>query len=162
MSDPDRHMDARLLRHQQRDRGPAAAVLGHRLLAIDPAAGAVEIEFQAQDHLFNPMGVMQGGFISAMLDQALVDAVVALTDLQYFVIMLEMQCNFLAAIGSGPLRCRATVTRRGRSTAFVEASLFDSAGELAATATAVTSLQPRDGDSDASHAGAQNDNPNEE
>ena len=137
---------ALLLRHQQRNRGPAADLLGHRLLTIDQDAGSVEVEFQAQDHLYNPMGVMQGGFTSAMAEQTMIDAVVALTDLDSDVVMLEMQCNYLTAIHPGPLRCRATVTRKGRSTAFVEASLFNSAGKLATTATAVASLHPHSGD----------------
>ncbi|MBL6951918.1 MAG: PaaI family thioesterase [Alphaproteobacteria bacterium] len=133
---------ALLRRQQQHDRGPAARLLGHQLTAMDTALGTVEVEFLAAPHLFNPLGMMQGGFTAAMLDQAMVDAVTALTDLQYHVVMQAMQCNFLAAIGPGRLLCRASMLRQGRSTAFVEARLFESAGELAATATAVTALQP--------------------
>ncbi|MDP7548145.1 MAG: PaaI family thioesterase, partial [Alphaproteobacteria bacterium] len=116
-----------LRRHQQQDRGPAAQLLGHRLTAIDTALGTVEVEFQAAPHLFNPLGMMQGGFTAAMLEQALLDATTALTDLQYDVATLAVQCNFLAAIGPGCLLCRAGMLRQGRSTAFAEARLFTSA-----------------------------------
>jgi uncharacterized protein (TIGR00369 family) len=142
MSSPEAGPAGLLERHQRHDRGPAARLLGHRLTAIDMALGTVEVEFQAAPHLFNPLGMMQGGFTAAMLDQALVDAVTVLTDLQYQVSALEMQCNFLAAIGPGQLLCRASMLRQGRSTAFVEARLFESAGDLAATATAVAALHP--------------------
>ena len=138
-----------LQRQQQRDRGPAAGLLGHRLAAIDAQRGTVEVAFQAAPHLFNPMGVMQGGFTMAMLEQALADAATVQTDMQVHVTTLEMHCNFLAAIGPGTLRCQAGVVRQGRSTIFLEARLFDSAGQLAATASAIAALQPRDGRSGA-------------
>ncbi|MBT3372765.1 MAG: PaaI family thioesterase [Rhodospirillaceae bacterium] len=127
-------------RQQRRDRGPVAELLGHRLLAIDRAASAIDAEFRAQAHFFNPMGVMQGGFTMAMLEQALLDAVVALMGEPCRATTLEMQCNFLAGIGPGVLRCRASLVRQGRSTAFLEARLFDSGGTLAATATSVVAV----------------------
>ncbi|MDP6691946.1 MAG: PaaI family thioesterase [Alphaproteobacteria bacterium] len=135
-----------LQRQRRRDRGPVAALLGHRLLAVDRAAATVEVEFRAEPHLFNPMNVMQGGFTVAMLEQALLDAVAALADRPHEAATLEMQCNFLAAIGPGPLRCRAGLVRQGRSTAFVEARLFAGDGELAATATSVVALTAAAGD----------------
>ncbi len=142
---PESEADRHLRRQQRRDRGPAAALLGHRLAAIDRRRDLVEVEFQAGPHLFNPLAVMQGGFTAAMLDQAMRDAVLALTDLPGPVTTLAGQCNFLAAIGPGRLLCRAGLLRRGHSTAFAEARLYDSAGELAATATAVIELQPGGG-----------------
>ncbi len=129
-----------LEQQRDRDRGPAAALLGHRLLAVDGTAATIEVEFQAAPHLFNPMNVMQGGFTIAILEQALLDAVAALADRPREAATLEMQCNFLAAIGPGPLRCQAGLVLQGRSTAFVEARLFASNGELAATATSVVAL----------------------
>lgn len=139
MNMPDTN-DPALQRQQQRPRGPVAGLLGHRLLAVDMAALAIEVEYRAAAYFFNPMGVMQGGFIMAMLEQSLLDAVVALTAEPYEAATLEMQCNFLAAVGPGVLRCRAGLVRQGRSTAFVEARLFESGGALAATATSVVAL----------------------
>lgn len=133
--------DEKLQRQQRRDRGPVAALLGHRLALIDSDRGVVEVEFQAKGHLFNSMDIMQGGFTAAMLDHALADAAVALTDMRYQVTMLETHCNFLAAIGPGRLRCQASMVRQGRSTAFLEARLFTGGGELAATAAAVAALR---------------------
>ena len=128
-------------RQQRRDRGPVAELLGHRLLAIDRAASAIDAEFRAQAHFFNPMGVMQGGMTMAMLEHALVDAVAAGNASAKDIILLEVQCNFLTAVEPGPVRCRARLVRQGRSTAFVEAQLFDNNGELAATASAVANLE---------------------
>ncbi len=138
-----------LQRQQRRSRGPVTGLLGHRLLTVDRAASAIEAEFRAEAHFFNPMGVMQGGFTMAMLEQSLLDAVVALSDGSCQVATLEMQCNFLAAVGPGVVRCRASLVRQGRSTAFAEARLFESGGELAATATSVVAVSQRgDGPTD--------------
>ncbi|MDP6343119.1 MAG: PaaI family thioesterase [Alphaproteobacteria bacterium] len=137
--------EPRLDRQRNRDRGPAARLLGHRLLAVEPETAAVELAYEARADFFNPMGVMQGGFTAAMLDQALVDAVVARADMRQAVTVLETQCCFLRAIGPGELRCRAEVVHLGRSTAFAEARLYGPDGALAATATAVTALGPREG-----------------
>ena len=145
--------DASFARLQQRDRGPAAELLGHRLVALDRAGGRVEVEFQAREHLFNPMGVMQGGLTMAMLEQALTDAAVGLSegtaaasiDPAQTVILLEVHCNFLTAVGPGLVCCHGTLVRQGRSTAFVEAKLFNATGELSATASAVATLETPEG-----------------
>ena len=139
----DQEMDSRELRRQQgRERGPVAGILGHRLLVVDRAASYIEAEFRAEAYFFNPMGVMQGGFTMAMLEQSMLDAVLALADGRCEVTTLEMQCNFIAAVGPGAPRCRASLVRQGRSTAFVEARLFDGGGALAATSTSVVAVSP--------------------
>ena len=149
-------------RQRDMDRGPAAALLGHRLVSVDPDNGEVEVAFQAAANLFNPMGVMQGGLIMAMLEMALTDAAAILSRGGDFsgnqsgetaapaVTLLDVHCHFLAAVGPGPLRCRARLRHGGRSTAFVEAELFAPSGTpasaptgtLAATASAVADFAP--------------------
>ena len=47
---------------------PAAATLGWELVAINPEEGTIEVAFTAGDAFLNPAGVVQGGFLAAMLD----------------------------------------------------------------------------------------------
>lgn len=57
---------------------PAAAdTLGWELLAIDPDTGTIEVGFEASDAFLNPLGVVQGGFLAAMLDDTMGPALVA-------------------------------------------------------------------------------------
>jgi acyl-coenzyme A thioesterase PaaI-like protein len=56
---------------------PAAVTLGWELLAVDPDAGTIEVAFTAGDRFLNPVGVVQGGFLAAMLDDTLGAALVA-------------------------------------------------------------------------------------
>ena len=157
---PRRHLQRHLQHQQARSRGPVSALLGHDLRAIDPVAGVVDVAFLSAAHLFNPMGVMQGGFTMAMLAQTMTDTALALAPAHELtneqakeltnqltkerahdrVTLLEMQCNYLTAVGPGPVRCQGRVVRQGRTTVFLAASLFDHAGQLAATATAIADI----------------------
>jgi acyl-coenzyme A thioesterase PaaI-like protein len=57
---------------------PAAAVtLGRELVAVNPEEGTIEVAFTATDAFLNPAGVVQGGFLAAMLDDTLGPALVA-------------------------------------------------------------------------------------
>ncbi len=46
---------------------PAAILLGWKLVAVDPEAGTIEVAFTASEQFLNPAGVIQGGFLAAML-----------------------------------------------------------------------------------------------
>ena len=56
---------------------PAAQLLGWELREIDPAAGTIAVAFDAGTRFTNPVGVVQGGFLAAMLDDTLGPALVA-------------------------------------------------------------------------------------
>lgn len=55
---------------------PAAVTLGFKLLEIDPELGTIRVQFEAKQEFLNPMGVVQGGFVAAMLDDTLGPALV--------------------------------------------------------------------------------------
>lgn len=50
---------------------PAAETLGWKLVSVDPAQGTIEVTFEASERFVNPAGVVQGGFLAAMLDDTL-------------------------------------------------------------------------------------------
>ncbi len=50
---------------------PCAVLLGWKLVDIDPDAGTVEIAFTATEQFLNPFGTIQGGFLTAMLDDTM-------------------------------------------------------------------------------------------
>jgi acyl-coenzyme A thioesterase PaaI-like protein len=50
-------------------RCPAVArLLGWTLLSIDPERGEIRVRFEAKPDFLNPAGTVQGGILSAMLD----------------------------------------------------------------------------------------------
>lgn len=127
-------------RHAGRERGTVARTLQHRLLAIDKTQGSVRVEFHADVKFCNPLGMVQGGIITAMLDLALSDAMMVADDGDKSVTMLEVNCNYLAPASHGRLLAEAEVLRQGRSTAFAEARLKDENGNVLVTASGVANL----------------------
>jgi acyl-coenzyme A thioesterase PaaI-like protein len=81
---------------------PAARLLGWQLEAVDPAAGTITVRYEARSDFTNPMGNIQGGFIAAMLDEAMGPALVATLPPDQFAPTLEMKISFFEAAKVGP------------------------------------------------------------
>jgi len=125
---------------------PAAALLGFELLAIDEAQGAIRVRFQARAEFANPIGVVQGGFLAAMLDDTLGPALQCTLGANQFAPTLELKVNFVKPAQTGTLIAEGRVVARGGSIAFLAGELRTEGGELVATATATARIVvPRDG-----------------
>lgn len=79
--------------------------------------------------------IAQGGFITAWLDAAMAHAVIHDTDHTQTVFSLEIKVSFYEKVGPGEGRVEGRVIRRGKRVAFLEASLYNAEGKLAAQAT---------------------------
>ena len=79
--------------------------------------------------------IAQGGFITAWLDAAMAHAVIHETGHAQTVFSLEIKVSFYEKVGPGEGRVEGRVIRRGKRVAFLEASLFNAEGKLAAQAT---------------------------
>jgi uncharacterized protein (TIGR00369 family) len=122
-------------------RPPAyAKLLGVRPLHAEP--GHVQFEFQAGEHFYNPAGVVQGGFLTAMLDEAMGPAALSALGPGFTVPTLELKVNFLRPARAGRLVADARVVHRGRSVVFMESRLTGDDGKLVATATATARIVP--------------------
>ncbi len=117
-------------------RPPCSETLGMRVTAIDQAARTVELEFDAAQAFANPTGAIQGGFIAAMLDEAMSTCAIVASNVTMNAPTLEMKVSYLRPLFVGKARCVARILKWGRSTCFCEADLFDAAGELVAKASA--------------------------
>ncbi|MEJ8812321.1 PaaI family thioesterase [Variovorax ureilyticus] len=84
--------------------------------------------------------IAQGGFITAWLDAAMAHAVMHESDHRQTVFSLEIKVSFYEKVGPGEGRTEARVIRRGKRVAFLEASLYNPQGKLAAEATSTGML----------------------
>lgn len=116
---------------------PAAQLLGWKLLAIDPAAGSIEVEFLATESFLNPAGSVQGGLLGAMLDDTVGPAAMAFLGGDRMAQTLELKVSFMRPARPGRLVGRGRVVHRGREILFLEGELRDSDQRLIATATAI-------------------------
>ncbi len=114
---------------------PCAKLLGWRLLDARPEGGWIRIGFDGKADFCNPAGFVQGGILSAMLDDTMGPAVFVMTEGRLYTATISMTVNFLKPAKPGPIVGEATVTQLGKTVAFVEGRLTDEDGAVLATAT---------------------------
>jgi uncharacterized protein (TIGR00369 family) len=119
---------------------PAAVTLGFKLLEIDPERGAIRVQFEAKPEFLNPMGVVQGGFVAAMLDDTLGPALVCTLPRGHFAPTIELKVNFIKPAPLGVLIGEGRLVARGGTIAFLAGELRTGQGDLVATATATARI----------------------
>ncbi len=114
---------------------PCAKLLGWQMIEADPKAGRIKVAFDGKPEFCNPAGFIQGGLLSAMLDDTMGPAVLLHTNGAAYTATISMTVNFLAPARVGRLIGEARVTQVGKTVAFIEAKLTDENGTVIATAT---------------------------
>ena len=119
---------------------PSSKLLGWHLLDARPQEGWIRIGFDGKPEFCNPAGFIQGGILSAMLDDTMGPAVFAMTEGRLFTSTITMTVNFLNPAKPGPITGEARVTQLGKTIAFVEGKLMAAGNTVLATATASARL----------------------
>jgi uncharacterized protein (TIGR00369 family) len=119
---------------------PSSKLLGWRLLDVRPRDGWVRIGFDGKKDFCNPAGFIQGGILSAMLDDTMGPAVFAMTEGRLYTATITMTVNFLSPAKPGPITGEAEVTQLGRTIVFLQGRLTAEDGTVLATATASARL----------------------
>jgi uncharacterized protein (TIGR00369 family) len=122
---------------------PAAALLGWKALSLEP--GHVRVRYTAKTEFANPQGAIQGGFLAAMLDDAMGPALFTTLGAEDFAPTIEMKVSYLRGARPGPIIAEGRVVHQTRSLAFLEGTLATEDGELVATATATARIIPSAG-----------------
>jgi uncharacterized protein (TIGR00369 family) len=114
---------------------PSSRLLGWRLLDARPSDGWVRIGFDGKPEFCNPAGFIQGGILSAMLDDTMGPAVFVMSEGRLYTATITMTVNFLAPANPGRITGEANVTQLGKTIAFVAGRLTADNGTVLATAT---------------------------
>jgi uncharacterized protein (TIGR00369 family) len=114
---------------------PSSRLLGWHLLDARPGDGWVRIGFDGKPEFCNPAGFIQGGILSAMLDDTMGPAVFVMSEGRLYTATITMTVNFLAPAKVGPITGEASVTQLGKTIAFVAGRLTADNGTVLATAT---------------------------
>ena len=122
---------------------PCSHHLGMRALEADIDAGTVTLAFEARPEFGNPVGHVQGGFVTAMLDETAAIAAVVHSNWSVVVPSLEIKTCFLAPAPIGAFTGRGRVLKRGKSIAFLEADLYTADGTHCAHATITAQVRAR-------------------
>jgi uncharacterized protein (TIGR00369 family) len=116
-------------------RPPCSETLSLELIHVDQARGSVRLKMVGLPQWCNPRGALQGGFVTAMLDEAMAIAGIVAGEMAFAVPTLELKTTFLRPCPAGPVEAEGRVIRWGKSAAFLEADLYDSEGRHVARAS---------------------------
>ena len=130
--------DAEMLARFQnsKKRPPCSDTLGMRLEAVTQAEQSIRMSFDVPGIFANPTGAVQGGFIAAMMDEAMSTCCIIASNVTMTAPTLEMKISYLRRLMPGAASVEARILKWGRSAAFMEADCFDDQGRLVAKATA--------------------------
>ena len=117
-------------------RTPVLTLLGGKVEFVDAAAGTLRARYEGRDEFRNPAGTVQGGMLSAMLDDVTASLVDATLAAGQGVATLSLNVSFLRPARVGTLQAEATMMRRGRDVCHVMGTLQQDGKDIA-TAVAV-------------------------
>ena len=133
--------DAQLLERFNRNKPPTGVLFKSNILEVRAADGFVRMSYDIGPEFCNPSGAVQGGIVTAMLDDAAAFACIIMTTERIYVPTLELKTSFLGAAQAGLLYAEATCIKFGRTVAFMEAELKNAEGKVLAKMS--TTAAPR-------------------
>ena len=134
MSDKDKL--EMLLSHQ----APCIKTLGGRAIKFQSEPPLLEMEFEAiPEFCHSGNQVVQGGFVTGMLDAPMAHLLIALLESKFNPVTLDINVSFLGPSHPGKLICYARVIKLGKSIAYMASELFQE-NELVATSTSTVKL----------------------
>ena len=116
------------------------------LTCLDKAVpGTTVWRLKVDERFLNPAGIVQGGFLAAMMDSAMgASAVSMLGGRRASVANTEMKSSFLRSAKVGDvLTCTATVLKPGSVISFVAARIVDAGDHLIATGSSTYLIRDR-------------------
>jgi len=114
-----------------------ARTLGIEIIAYDIDAHTVELAFEGKPEFANPIGIVQGGFLCAMLDDTMGLASATAMNVGQFAPTLGLNVQFHRPAKIGKLTGKGRITMRGREIFHLAAELFQD-GKMVASATATS------------------------
>ncbi|PCJ35965.1 MAG: phenylacetic acid degradation protein [Cellvibrionales bacterium] len=115
---------------------PCSELLGLTVIEVAPEGGRVKFQYQPTAAMCNPMGIIQGGFVTAMLDDVMAPALISTCAPDTFTPTLEIKTTFIKGVRPGSVIAEGWIVKKTRSVAFMAAEITSTDGELLATASA--------------------------
>ena len=117
--------DQEILEHLKSNRAPCTETLGMKVVSFCSEPPSIEMEFEAKHEFTHSEGqVVQGGFVTGMLDAPMAHLLMGLFDFKVSPMTLDINVSFLAPTRQGKLICKAEVLQLGKSTAFMSSKLY--------------------------------------
>lgn len=98
-------------------------LLGLDIIAAQNGTGAVHIV--VDEKLMHPQRMVHGGVIFTLADTAMSMALMSILPASTRFSTIEAKINYLRSVDSGELVAEATIIHRGRTTAVIEATVYN-------------------------------------
>jgi uncharacterized protein (TIGR00369 family) len=133
---------AHQLASAQNGHTPMFATLGYALDVVE--RGRVVYVGQPGEHVYNPIGMVHGGYAAAMIDSAAGTAIQTLLPAGTGYTTMDLSLHNLRPISSetGPIRAVGEVINIGRRTALAQVEVLDGNGRLLSHGTSSCMLLP--------------------
>ena len=134
--------DKKTLELLSANRPPCVHTLNGKATQFVSEPPSLKMEFEAvPEFCHSPNQVVQGGFVTGMLDTSMAHLLIALSGGKLNPVSLDINVSFLAPAHPGKLISRAKVVRLGKSIGYFSSSLYQQE-TLVATATSTIKLVP--------------------
>ena len=125
---------------------PALSLIGGEVLDFDRSRQEITMGFEATPAMCHSKVIVQGGFITAMVDSAMAYTCMGSFEDRIAVPTLEIKVSFLKSGSAGTMIAKARALRLGKSVGFLEAELYQHDDLIATSSSTVRliHLRPRD------------------
>ena len=117
--------DLKILKSLQSNSAPCMDTLCGYVTKFSSKPPEIEMEFEAiHDFTHSDGKVVQGGFVTGMLDAPMAHLLMGLFNFEIIPMTLDLNVSFLAPSRQGKLVAKAEVLQLGKSTAFMTSKLY--------------------------------------
>ncbi len=134
--------DSHLMFERYGKPSPSSTSLGFVLLSLDMKLLTTRVRFEGRPEFCNPAGVIQGGYLVAMMDDTIGMLAGMKAGKTKLPSTVDLHTHFLRPVRQGVIEVAARIRNTGRAMLFAEAELYDSRGKEAARSTASLTLNP--------------------
>tara|TARA_Y100000590_G_scaffold187562_1_gene213806 strand:- start:8389 stop:8808 length:420 start_codon:yes stop_codon:yes gene_type:complete len=122
------------------NKAPCIETLGGKALKFQSEPPQLEMEFEAiPEFCHSANHIVQGGFVTGMLDAPMAHLLIALFDGEFYPATLDINVSFLGPSHPGKLVCIARILKLGKSIVYLASELYQK-DKLVATATSTVKL----------------------
>lgn len=118
-----------------------------RVIGMDDETGRFTVEFEARQDQCHSGNIVQGGFVTGWIDNAMATASMAHFGFERVALSLDIKVAFYRAANPGPVIAEGWVDRAGGRTVFAEGLLRTVDGEVIAKGmSTIAMLAPKKGE----------------
>ena len=117
-------------------------LLGGEIKSFQSTPPELKMEFKVVEDFCHTGGkIIQGGFVTVMLDSPMAHLAMALLDFKINAMTLDINISFIEPSHPGKLKCHARILKLGKSIVYLASELYQKE-KLVATATPTVKLVP--------------------